>query len=295
MPRHPRLHRPATGRRARPAAFTLIELLAVIAVIAVLMAILLPALGRTKVAARSVQSLSNVRQIGSIAMANFLLDHDGEYPWHSSDIPAANRPHGTKPRWADYIYPYVHETEVFVSPNLELSENNPGEITGKKWWHEAAEEDALWAAEHPDATFIPREAPEDGEWTLWGGYGYNYQYLGNARSEVQFRRHESGIRNPSDTVVVGDTEGADHGDELEGQYVIDPPRGSTPDGSGDGIWYHGIRSMPSERNGGSGAFVFADGHAEAMSREELDDYDEDGEADNGYWNGFADPGKTDRW
>ena len=43
-------------------AFTLIELLIVIAVIAVLVALIIPALGRTKEQARRVQCLSNIRQ-----------------------------------------------------------------------------------------------------------------------------------------------------------------------------------------------------------------------------------------
>lgn len=44
--------------------FTLIELLVVVAIIAVLIAILLPALGKARVAARTVACVSNLRQIG---------------------------------------------------------------------------------------------------------------------------------------------------------------------------------------------------------------------------------------
>jgi prepilin-type N-terminal cleavage/methylation domain-containing protein/prepilin-type processing-associated H-X9-DG protein len=61
-------------------AFTLIELLVVIAIIALLISILLPALGKARLAARQTISLSNIRQILA-ATGGYRTDHNGTPPF----------------------------------------------------------------------------------------------------------------------------------------------------------------------------------------------------------------------
>ncbi|MEO0474776.1 MAG: prepilin-type N-terminal cleavage/methylation domain-containing protein [Planctomycetota bacterium] len=284
------------ARPARPSGFTLIELLVVISIIALLIAILLPALGAARVSARDSQSLSNVRQIGSLAMAGYLADRKEQYPWHSSSSDISNNnAHGAKPRWPDYLYSYAESVEVFQNPHLDLV----ADVLAKPFWHQSSTMEAHKAAELVNnggsAASIGSTAASTPV-NNYGGYGYNYQYLGNARSSVQFKRKAATVTNTTKTLVVGDTFGVrdSGGASTGGQYSLDPHTGSAR-GSGKASGFYGTsgmaggRAMPGQRGHETGEFSFADGHGESIKPEVLDDVNQDGTLDNGYWNGFGDP------
>jgi prepilin-type N-terminal cleavage/methylation domain-containing protein len=253
-------------------AFTLIELLVVIAIIAILAAILFPVFAQAKTAAKRAVNGSNVRQL-AMAVQMYATDHE-RYPMMSSLSSVSPRT-----RWPDYIYLYVKNTEIFNGPLA------PREMFKKTWAHDPTRN--------------------------YGGYGYNYQYLGNSRvvpgdSNFPFTASDSMVEYPAETVAISDTQGVrrDDGTIGGGEYTIDPPlpslRGSgkpsgfygggSECGSGTsgtpGEW--GCRSTPAEWAMKRVTIAWCDGHANSMRRNQMDDKDGNGVRDNGYFNGFAD-------
>ena len=277
--------------------FTLIELLVVIAIIAILASMLLPALSRAKGQAKATSSISNLRQLG-IGLHAYLMDHADQFPGHSSLKSETTALGKARTRWADYIYPYMQNTAVYLSPNLTPAERKS---MVKAFAHTV----------DPGPTETTRTV-------YYGGYGFNYQYLGNNRQPEglpPFHARSAGITAPSQTVAIGDTKGArggnpanEYGQGGSGDYVLDPPlgsvalgsRGSRFSGGGAGsgnAYYEGgsdgsdaHRATPSSRNQGRINLVLVDGHAEAMRPDILDGRTASTPGgNNAFWNGLNDP------
>lgn len=101
----------------RPNAFTLIELLVVIAIIAILAAILFPVFAQAREKARQTSCLSNTRQI-AMAIAQFSQDHDEYLPKaFFNDVVNGDTGMPWNTGWDAAIFPYIKNTQVFQCPS----------------------------------------------------------------------------------------------------------------------------------------------------------------------------------
>jgi prepilin-type N-terminal cleavage/methylation domain-containing protein/prepilin-type processing-associated H-X9-DG protein len=126
---HP--HRVIRFNRYRNAhGFTLIELLVVISIIALLISILLPALGKARMSARTLQCMTNFKQTGVIA-ASYVADNKGALPaahhWGVGDTgnpPAESTSYyyfKTGSHGVFYLYAGTNGMAKFICPDAALT------------------------------------------------------------------------------------------------------------------------------------------------------------------------------
>ncbi len=263
-----------TGLRGRARAFTLIELLVVIAIIGLLVAALLPALSRAREQAKGAICLSNLRQLAHGWHGYADDHHDVSLPGRFAKLPGGTENpanwykvgNGLKyrPRWVATMGKYVG---LFAFNEPSTSEDRQ-DYDGKVYQCPAAPE---WIDERNY------------------GYGYNHQFLGNARKTKgrfhNFPVNRSRIRNFAATVLGADcmgtaagfprrdrsdyrNNGKDYAQLGNHGWTLDPPRLTehSDRGTGDA---DSSRTAVDPRHRQRANAIFCDGHGETRTPGDL--------------------------
>ncbi len=283
------------------AAFTLIEMLVVIAIIIVLASLVLTAVNAARESARSVQCLSNLRQLG-LAVVQY-RDTKGAYPQYRAEYPPITNQYGVyRPRWqwimASYMGGWAQQPDACAA---YIASTGDTTCTGVPLDNPVLVCPSLVGGSSStlnsnDATSIRN-----------GSYGYNFGYLGNNRTLVDGDNTTptlyypvASVKETSRTIVFGDSRGGmvGHGGHsmtldpphmvvrYDGLSVNSPywqqaffgssygsgvgPAGVNPYGPDEGTPDIVVPFSPAEaRHRGVANVVFLDGHTESRSLADL--------------------------
>jgi prepilin-type processing-associated H-X9-DG protein/prepilin-type N-terminal cleavage/methylation domain-containing protein len=216
------------------AAFTLIELLVVVCVIAILAAMLLPALARAKGRAKSIQCVSNLRQL-DLAAQIYTGDNAESYP---------------------YAYYFDLVKSIEYCWDFTTDETSGQVVPGVLWQGQS----------NPHIQQCPSFSG-NADWNAdpYTGYNYNTSYVGHGQGEsssdltgqaAPIPAKFGAVHHPAKTVVFGDGQYASGADKFMRAPFPNPGDANL---SGRYAGTQGFR-----HNGRSNA-AFCDGHAASLS------------------------------
>ncbi len=269
--------------RRRTRAFTILELLTVIAILGLLMGILVPSLTAARRRAKANVCLSKMKGIAT-AFSIYLNENQDTFPPFrlktadpGSTVEYVNDYKCKSPRWQWFL-----ETE-----SGPVIDPKPFQRLNRPWGDNQPGLEKLSMTMTNDIFTCPALDDEEFSHNIRNGaFGYNYQYLGNARQDSDPKRWDNfpvashRVKATGQTVLIADSRG---GDPVHGlhSYTLDPPRlGSevgakrfAPDldmvapGLPDREMF---QFSPVEmRHSGLGNVAFVDNHAEAMTLKQL--------------------------
>jgi prepilin-type N-terminal cleavage/methylation domain-containing protein/prepilin-type processing-associated H-X9-DG protein len=207
--------------------FTLVELLVVIAVVAILIALLLPAVGSVRAAARRTQCLNHVKQLG-LALHNYHDVHRVFPPGVVGDVNSLGDPgtaEGSPLSWMQPLLPYLEQTSLYN----EISPHFASTLAAHRYPLRHTVVPVLTCPSDPNAPKIAR--PPSGDWGNIG-FGGNYLLCSGSQTltpgESPYGQNRNGMFYARSQTRLADVVDGASNTLMGAEAVVAPDSGITP-------------------------------------------------------------------